>query len=579
MADGCVPCNGTGGASFLPPTNINTCPLPTGGPVDASCVKYTGPALTCSGVATNSWLEDILQEFDTKLCEAGADWSAFEYNCLADDYSIETPAEFVDAITTEFCSLRADFTTFSGTTYPAGISNLQTQITQIVNPNLTLCAGSGITSSDTYTSILNKLATLGCDNKTALDVSGANWNSCFSTPTLPTTPTAGFNVILAKLCDLINNPVVTPLPTFNNQGSCLASPGTADTLVSTINKIKTRLCLSPIYDINTSPWGCIANPAVGTGPNLQAAFDAVLNQVNTLKSHDVTFDPDFFEVTDTVSGQPCQGRTVTFVGDVTQDRFVASDSSDTDPGTLADKLTAGTNITLDNITTPGQIIINSTGVDQLVKSSSSDPSAGYLNNKVNGVNNTGQGIQITAINNGTTNQVDFTPSIDEATFIGNLFNVIEDTPELYDRFCALMCGCGPCGGSTTTTTIGAIGRVAFRIVNPGATTINMRLRFDQNAPSLGLFNGDISLGAGLTFDSGYYDLSTPIVPLTGVLTVDNLDDTSPTFSFNAQVKYPNGSSVPGSSTASATVDPAYTNTSFSLGSIYTDVIVVITITV
>lgn len=568
----CEQCNGTGGSSYLPPYSINTCSTKSS-PLDSSCVKYTGPALVCTGVETNTWLEDILQAFDTKICESGTDWSAFEYNCLTDESSISTPGEFVDAITLAYCTLNSAYITFTGTTYPTAISGLQSQITAITNPNLTLCGASGITSSDTYTSILGKLATLGCNNSAALNVSGANWNTYFVTPTLPTNPTAGFNVILAKLGEIISAGYAYVPPTFNNTGSCLASPGTADILVSTINKIKTRLCLSPIYDINTSPWGCIANPASGTGPNLQAAFDAVLATTNTLKANDVTFDPDFFDVSLNTIGQPCSGRFVTFTGDLTQDRFVASDSSDTSPGTLADKLTAGTNITLDNTTTPGQIIINSTEDHKVIASLGG--AAGFLNDKVNGEEDVTESIEIQTSYDAGTDKVLISPIINALNLASVILDTIEANPELYAKFCALGCGCAPCGGSTTTTTLGARARVAIKINNTSTLDVNTEIRFDQNAPTLGIFLADLTIPASSVFNSGYYDLTTPILPMAGNLTVNNLDDTTPTFNFDVEVQYPNGSIVPGSSSGSATVDPAYVNTNFSLGSTYTDVIIVI----
>lgn len=573
MASGCDPCNSSGGSSYLPPQNSCT-PKTTGGPVDSSCVLYTGPNLTCIGADSNTWLENILQLIDTKVCESGGDaWSTYNYNCLT---GITTAGQFADAITLAYCNLNTAYNTFITTTYPTGIGNLQTQINQITNPSLTLCAGTGITSSDTYTSILSKLASSICNIQAAINVSGANWNQCFSTTPLPTTITQGFNIVLDKLCTIINNPTQTVLPTFNNQGSCLAAPlGTADSLVLTINKIKDKLCTLGSYDINMSPWGCVVNPAPGTGANVQSAINALVTATNTLKGNDVTFDAGDFTIAFNTPGNPCSGRLVSLSNAVSSDRFVASTSSDMSPGTLSDKLTAGTSITLDNTTTPGQIIINADpGTDQLVKSRSADPAAGYLENKVQGIDNSPKGISIITTTNTGSNKVEFTPDFNDFNHVSYIFDTIENDPVLYARFCSLICGCEPCNG-TTTTTVPTRGRVSLRVENVTGETINLNVKLNQNSPSLGLVNVNINLTPSMLYNSGFYDLSSPFLPFLTTLFLDDLDGA--TYNFTAAVIYPNSTSVPGSSTASGAIDPPYTNSSFSLGSTYSDVILLIRI--
>src|SRR5690606_25556383 len=98
------------------------------------------------------------------------------------------------------------------------------------------------------------------------------------------------------------------------------------------------------------------NPAAGSGPNIQAAIDTIAVTVGGLVRNDVTFDDNQFSV----SLDDCNGRTVSLLpGIISGDRFVAATTGDTVPGTLADKLQAGTNVTFD-VSDPEKLVINST---------------------------------------------------------------------------------------------------------------------------------------------------------------------------------------------------------------------------
>lgn len=324
---------------------------------DATCVYYTGANLSCLGVGSNVNLEEIILEVDSKLCGIGssADWSTFNYHCLDDNQVITTPGQFVNEISSQFCTLKTSWSNFITTQYPSAISNLQSQINSIFNPNLTLCPGSGISSSDTYTSILTKLASSICTLQDATNISSANWSQCFSVTPTPTTPVEGFNVIIDQVCQLINNPPSITLPTFNNVGSCLPGPLTnSDSLISTIDKIKSRLCQTGVFDIDDVPWDCILNPDAGSGPNIQAAVNALAVTVGGLVRDNVIFDDGQF----LVSSDDCNGRTVSILpGVLSEDRFVAASAGDTVPGTLADKLEAGSNVTFDT-SDPEKLVIN-----------------------------------------------------------------------------------------------------------------------------------------------------------------------------------------------------------------------------
>lgn len=581
MGTGCDPCNSTGGSSYLPPAGP-TCSNPTKntGPVDSSCVKYTGPNLNCLDVETNSWLEDILIQIDARVCQAGGDaWDTYDYHCLDNEASISTAGEFVDAMTSAYCTLQTAYNTFTTATFPSTVNNLQSQINQINNPGLSLCAGSGITPSDTYTSILNKLATQVCNLQTAVNVSSANWNQCFSTTPLPTTIVQGFNILIDQICNIINNPVTFTLPTFNNQGSCLPPPlGTADSLVLTINKIKTRLCTLGTYDIDYSPWGCVPNPAPGTGANVQAAVNALVGEVNNLKVDTTTFDPAKFVVTYNNPGDACSGRYISLSPTIASDRLVASDSSDMNPGTLSEKLTAGNNIVLDNTSTPGQLIISAANnTDEKVKAYSGDPSAGFLIDKIDAKDNVPKGFTLTESVNPTTNKVEIFPDFNDVTFVNYLFDTIENNSSLYTRFCNLICGCEPCGKGTTTTS-SAVARVAVRVINSTDTDMSIKTEVNQNSPVYGLVNTGLYLTPSQVYDSGFYTLTTPFLPLLTTISLTNTSYDS--IDVTISVIYPNNVPVPGSSSVTTTLTNGvpYINNSFNIGSTYSDVIILIRIT-
>lgn len=543
------------------------------GCIDCKQIIFTGAELTCTGITTNSNLEDILLAMDAQICSVIGDYSNYNFHCLSNDYVITTEAQFVSAITEQFCNLKDTYNSFTTTTYPTAINNLQTQINQIVSPNLTLCSGSGILTTDNYPTIITKLANGVCSLQTSQNVSTANWNQCFATSPLPNTIVEGFNVVLNQICTIqgqLNNQVT--LPTFNNQGSCLPSPGTADTLVNTINKIKTRLCQSPIYDIDSSPWGCVVNPATGSGPNIQAAFDQVLPVVNNLYANRYLFDTNQFNLTP--NGGSCGGYTITLDPSIgIEDRFVAATPSDTNPGTLSDKLQEGTNITLD-YTDPEKVVINSTFTDQLVKVNSSDPTSGYLASKVTGGTNNG----VTISTNVVSNQILIQPTVDLSSLWNNLVTFIQSDINAYQALCNLVCGCAPCD-TTTTTTAPPSSTVRMYIENQSTIlSANINVTLTQNAPTVAFLNTSYTLLPSGAQATPYYPLTTTAIPNTVSLTLENPDFATKGYDIDVYVyQGSSGPLVPGSSSTTVVKLTTYNNTNFSIGNLSGDTVIKVTI--
>lgn len=561
------PCFGCGdsGMSYSPPP-IQPCQNTPGNcvPVDASCVTYTGPKLNCSDINPNTDVETILQTMDQKICSIeGGDWSTYNYHCLADDFTITSASEFVSAMTDAYCNLQSNYDTFTGTTYPTQITALNTSINSILSPGLTLCAASGITSSDTYTSILTKFSNKICD-LSVNDVSTANWSQCFTVPTPPSTVLDGFNVVLDQVCQVKALTGTTTLPTFNNQGSCLPSPGTADSLVNTITKIKTRLCQSPTYDINATTWSCITQPA-----DFQGVVNAVVGNVQSLMSSNPVFDTNIFSLTP----NGCNGTNISLQpGFAGVDRLVASDSLDSSPGTLSDKIQAGTNITTDNITVPGKLIINAaSSLNDKVKSNVSDASSGYLFDKLLGSGTDGISLATSTLVDNS--KVVVTPSLDFSVLATKFFDQVEGDPNLYARFCALICGCKPCQEGGTPVTPSAR-RVRLRVVNNSPTnTYENKYTLFQNSPVLGWTDTTIVVAPSETYESGWYDVTSSLTTLSSSLSIIDAGHTGVTQNLTIRVLQPGNTAIPGTTSFTGVLGAGYSNSSFSLGSLVTDITV------
>lgn len=446
---------------FVPSSCTSTEPCA----LDAACIIYTGPALECSGIATNDNLVTILQKIDPLLCAATGDYSQYNTFCLA---PITTQQEFVESISSFVCTLRDEYDAFVDTTFPAYEAAVEARLDALEEPSIT-CVSAGVTSGMTITQVLNAYCTKFGSIDVLLDISGADWNSCYVVSPVPTTPQEGFDTLISQICilkGLVESGGAT-LPTFNNVGSCLPAPLTAaDTLVDTVNKIKTRLCQTGTVDTTLLSWGCVTQP---TGAqNLQDTLQNILTRITAVaQSLPTTWSGDF-TVTNVDNGNLCLGKNVQLNSLVTSDRLFAVTASDLSPGVFEDKVIPGTNMTFDFVTTPGYVIINSTGGvgtgDHKVAVDGTDANADYLGAKVSagGITN---GIQVLPSTDSINEVVTFNVAVNTVTLFTALLDALSTDAGLYQAFCSAVAGCpSPCappsnvqvvytpGGTTTTTT-------------------------------------------------------------------------------------------------------------------------------
>lgn len=404
-------------------------------PVKYLC--YTGPALPCSGIETGDTLEVALQKIDEQICSATGDYSTYQFNCLPTWFgqAITTEAEFVDAITGYACEIADDLDTFITVTFPAYQSDVQDALDAITNPGIT-CVSASVTNTDNLVTVLTKYCAKFGDIDDAIDISSVIWNSCFTVVSPPTTIAEGFEELITQICAVkVIASSAAVLPTFNNSLNCL-SGGTADTLVTTIGLLTSKICEPFPFDPTLITWDCLDDSAT----DLQEAIEVIVDEVNVIKKDLITAVSADFVLTATDPMDTCGGLTLELaVPLVNNDRLVASNIADLSPGTLIDKLTAGTNITLDDTTTPGQVIINADN-DHLLIAGPGDVTPDTLIEKLNG--DTEIGISLTPTFNPTTDQVDLDLAVNLDTFLSTAMSYIAASPTLLAQFCALVGSCG-----------------------------------------------------------------------------------------------------------------------------------------
>jgi len=420
--------------------------------VNASCVIYTGPNLACSGILTNDALDVMLQKIDPLLCAATGDYSGYNTFCLA---PISTQKQFVESISSFICTINEEISTFTGVTFPAYQTTVTGQINAVNGPAIT-CAVAGVTSADNVATVLSKYCNVLSNLSTNVAMGSVNWNQCYTVSPTPVTISDGFNALIGQICLLkaqVSGGAV--LPTFNNTATCLTGGTANDTLVTTIGLITTRLCQTGTLNNATLTWGCVTQPS--GAQDLQSALQNILTQITVLTQAEPMSWSNDFTVTNVNNGNLCLGKHVALATPSTQDRFVASTTGDSSPGTLQAKVTAGTNITLDFITTPGQMIINSSGGvgtgDHKVLADSGDSTPDYLINKVE-AGTTTDGITITpSLDTSLANhKVAFQVGVDLVALFTALLNAVSTDPTLSALFCATVAACpSPCAAPTNVT--------------------------------------------------------------------------------------------------------------------------------
>lgn len=451
-------------ATINAPCNTSICPSPQ----DCKCTFYSAGNLPCSGINTNDSIELALQKIDTQLCASAANYSSYNTSCITPH---ATQQQWVEAISAFVCTTNTSLNTFITTTFPAYQTTISAALVALQVPGTTsTCSNNPIVNTDTIQAVLQKLSNMACDiYGTQLSLAGVNWNICTTVSPTPTTVAAGFNALISQICTLQTNISNVALPVFNNVGSCLPAPlTTTDSLVSTVNKIKTLLCQTPVFNINSLTWNCVTKPS-STTTDLQGAFQALLTKLDTLSQAFPSFSSDFGVVAVDPS-HPCSGVKVSLSTTIA-DRKVAATPSDGTPGTLAEKL-VGDGVTIDvDYSGVTQGVVKYIGTapglgDGLIFTDVSDAVKDYLQAKlVPGSIASGLGISVGLDASVPEHKLKLGVTIDPIALFTALLNAIpaDTTGVLATLFCSAMNNCpSPCaapsnitfvfGGSTSSST-------------------------------------------------------------------------------------------------------------------------------
>lgn len=527
--------------------------------INASNVLYTGGDLSCIAVPTNSTLSEVLLLLAAAICEGGApnpDYSGYNTYCLrtGDNQPITTQQEFVESSSELLCTIKTDLNTFIDSTFVSSNANLQNQINAIKNPAITSCGALGIVSGDQIGAVLTKLSNGVCSILTSINPSSANWNSCY-TISAPTTIVGGFNAVLSMICDIKSTVAAgLTLPTFNNVGSCLPTPlTTTDSLVTTINKIKSKLCTLPTFDYTLLNYNC-----VDSATTLQNTIQNIIDFASDLKQNSVlTFDPSYFIVTNIDDLDLCQGKQVTL--DVTSlDRNVAANNSDSSPGTLINKLQGTANqIVVDDTTTAGKVTLSLhpsvAKEDVKVKVSNSDPQSSYLINKLEGTSTGEISINVyeDAVTNPSSHVAKITPIINWQNFAETLLLAINGDSYLKSLFCQIDCNTVPTA------------YYKLEVTNTGPTTLDFSVDLDQTTPPLSIHSATTFTVSGTsTYNPTPVAVTASSTPIGATLTLTNTSSVSVSFNYstrdNANLLITGGSSGSGTLAPGGTITPGFT---------------------
>jgi hypothetical protein len=454
----CTNCTDNQNIGFYPSTDgcVNCpSPCPDGCDVkDSSCILYTGPDLPCIQAPSNTNLEEIIQRIDAQVCGITGDYTGFEFACLTSTGPINNEKQFVERISAFVCQTRTDLDSFVGTTFPAATTNLQNQINALNAPGITSCSSVNILVGDNQKTVLTKLTNAVCSLYGAIDPSSANWNQCFTiVGAPPASIVEGFNMLISQICQ-IKSSGGGSLPTFDNTGSCLASPSSTDSLVDTVTKIKTRLCLTPTFNAgNLSTPACTQFYPADT---LEIVISSILNQVDQVSLNSIRAVTSDFTLTNIDNAQPCLGKRLGLnLSNI--DRKVALNNADLTPGTLFDKIAPGSNITLDfGIANAGKLTISSTAsdsTDEKVKVNEFDTTAGYLLEKVIGSTD----LVSVSVNPATAgSQLQISANLDYEALVNILIETISEDETLKSAFCTLISSCpSPCDPPTNVQIVPA----------------------------------------------------------------------------------------------------------------------------
>jgi hypothetical protein len=384
--------------------------------IDASLVFYSGIDTSTIPITTGQKLQTILQNIDAAINahNTAPDYTGYNLYCITQTDGTSHPTNtqnFAEGISKIVCDNETAYTVFTGTTYPAACAVYNAAISALQTPGLTYFNTAGgstisISSGMTRNQVLTATYTAVGALQNLLGAPGTLWSS-LSVAT-PTNLSNAFNSIITYLSALTTTVAgkQAQIATFDNSGNCLAGTD-VDTIFDTVTLLIPFVCALPTYNASAITWlGVVA------GVDMQTSVQTLVNTDSYLLTNAVISAGT--GLTQAAVGSTYQGTKLSIDTTYTQLYKVMVDSVDTTPDYLLSKLSAGTGITLTQLAPGGDDTIqisNSLPATSKVKVNSSDPTEGYLANKLPSTADATWGLSlISAANSGNT-QLNLTPTI------------------------------------------------------------------------------------------------------------------------------------------------------------------------
>lgn len=397
--------------------------------MDASYIIYTGTNTTNVPITANQNLETILQHIDTAIgtSNSAPNYTSFNLHCLRPTYTITNTQQFAESITDFLCTFSANYTTFSGTTYPAAISTITTAINGLQDPALTYSPFS-ITNTDGIQTVYSKMFTGFTAISTSIDPYTANWSTLSITPSHSVVTT--WNNVISYVSGLATTVAgkQAALGTFDNSSNCLAG-GATDSISTTVNLLRSYICTLTGYSSGSITWGCVSSSDTLTG--------ALNNIISTLSSVATNYLSNVGTGLIRTTAGACGGYVASV--DTTWNGLyqVMVDDADSSPDYLVNKIeSTDSSITISNTGTALNLSVATSPNSNKLKVNSGDTSPDYLANKViAGSGSWGIGLNISVVNN----QLALSPNvISNTSMIQSFISAVADDPDLLSAFGVLV---------------------------------------------------------------------------------------------------------------------------------------------
>lgn len=435
--------------------------------MDALTVTYSGVSLPYISVTAGMNLQTILQNINTAINNSSSapDYSGYNLYCVTQTDGTSHPTNtqnFSEGISKILCALQTAYNTFTTTTYTTAISTLTTSINGILSPALTYVPFA-ITSADSLATVYSKLFSgfnsFGFNTSTStFDPFTSNWSTLSISPSHSTITT--WNNVIAYLSTLTTtvSGKQASIGTFNNSGNCLSTIGgtSADSLTTTIGLLTTFTCSlsSSAFNAGSITWGCVSSQS-----NLQNSIQALVSSISSVINNYVAGAGTGLAISTIGS---CLGKSLAIDTTYTQlYKVMLSSDAYTNAGFLNNKVTSSdSSIT---IAISGNLLnfTVTTPVDHKVMVNSSDPTPGYLIDKIPSLaGNWGLSIIIGPSSNNT--QLILTPSVtNPSLFVQNLISTISEDSALLSQWCNLMATCSACTCNSATDLSVVVSGAAF----------------------------------------------------------------------------------------------------------------------